>query len=97
MNIMPRIISLARTNLIKTSSNSTMKDVADLMLKENVGSVVITTANKEHEEILGFVDTNSILKIVAAGNNPVNMPVKDYNEIPNIGSQHEGSGCMGRN
>jgi predicted transcriptional regulator len=75
---MPRVISLARTNLVKTSVNSTLKDVAVLMLNENVGSVVITTFNKEQEEILGFIDTNIILRILADGKNPVTMSVKDY-------------------
>ena len=71
---MPKIIDFARTTLIKADFNSSFSELAELMLKENIGSIVIT----EDGEIVGFVDDKSILKIISEGKNPNELKVEDF-------------------
>ncbi len=71
---MPKIIDFARTNLIKTDIGVSFKDLAELMLKENVGSIVIT----QEDEIVGFVDDKSILKLISEGKNPSDLEVAEF-------------------
>lgn len=54
---------LISKNLVTLPINSTIKDVADLMMKEGVGSVVI----KDGEKIVGIVTERDIVKAVHQG------------------------------
>ncbi|BFI76722.1 CBS domain-containing protein [Sulfurisphaera ohwakuensis] len=54
---------LITKNLVSLSSNSTIKEVADMMIKENVGSVVL----KDGEKISGIVTERDIVNAVHRG------------------------------
>lgn len=71
---MPRIIDLARTNLIKIDISSSFKDIAELMLQYNIGSVIIT----KDDDIIGFIDEITILQLIAEGKNPINCSINKY-------------------
>ncbi len=71
---MPKIIAFARTNLIKADFGVSFSTIAELMLKNNIGSIVIT----QDDEIVGFVDDKTILKMIAEGKNPNNVPVEEF-------------------
>ena len=71
---MPKIIEFARTTLIKADFTSTFSFLAELMLKENIGSIVIT----QNEEIVGFVDDKSILKLISESKNPNDLKVENF-------------------
>jgi len=78
---MPKIIELARTNLIKADIEVNFSEIASLMIKNIVGSVVITKNNK----ILGFIDERVILKLVSEGKDPNKERLEPYIlEFPTI-------------
>ncbi|BAB66863.1 CBS domain-containing protein [Sulfurisphaera tokodaii] len=54
---------LITKNLVSLPSNSTIKEVADMMIKENVGSVVL----KDGEKISGIVTERDIVNAVHRG------------------------------
>ena len=63
---MPKIIDFARTTLIKADIGASFSSIAKLMLKENIGSIVIT----QDDEIVGFVDEKILLRLISEGKNP---------------------------
>ena len=71
---MPKIIDFARTNLIKADIGASFSSIAELMLKENIGSIVIT----QNDEIVGFVDDKTILRLISEGKNPNDQPVEEF-------------------
>jgi predicted transcriptional regulator len=71
---MPKIIDFARTKLIKAEISASFKVLAELMLKHNIGSIVIT----QDEEIVGFIDDKSILKLISEGKNPNELVVEEF-------------------
>ncbi|MBB5253836.1 CBS domain-containing protein [Sulfurisphaera ohwakuensis] len=54
---------LITKNLVSLPSNSTIKEVADMMIKENVGSVVL----KDGDKITGIVTERDIVNAVHRG------------------------------
>lgn len=77
---MPKIIELARTNLIKADITATFQDIAVLMIENNVGSVVIVDG-----EITGFIDDKTILRILSKNKNPLDLPInKVLTKFPKI-------------
>ncbi|BFH72328.1 CBS domain-containing protein [Sulfurisphaera javensis] len=54
---------LITKNLVNLPINSTIKDVADVMMREGVGSVVL----KDGEKIVGIVTERDIVKAVHKG------------------------------
>jgi predicted transcriptional regulator len=80
---MPKIIEIARTNLIKTSNLASFQEVANLMISNNVGSVIIFKNNK----IIGLIDDNTIIRLIAQGKNPLELKIEDYiKRIPTLKS-----------
>ena len=71
---MPKIIDFARTTLIKADMNVSFSSLANLMLKENIGSIVIT----QEDEIVGFVDDKSILRLISEEKNPNDLQVSEF-------------------
>ncbi|TFG17727.1 MAG: CBS domain-containing protein [Promethearchaeota archaeon] len=71
---MPKIIEFARTTLIKADVTSSFSTLAKLMLKENIGSIVIT----ENDDIIGFIDDKTILRLVSQGQNMKELPITDF-------------------
>lgn len=71
---MPKIIEIARTQLIKASHNASFQEIASLMIQNNVGSVIIT----KNEKIVGLIDDNTIVRLIAQGKNPLELKVNDY-------------------
>ena len=71
---MPKIIEFARTNLIKADNTSSFSSLAELMLKENIGSIVIT----QDDDIVGFVDDKTILRLVSEGRDINELQITDY-------------------
>jgi predicted transcriptional regulator len=71
---MPKIIEFARTTLIKADMASSFSTLAELMLKENIGSIVITQDN----DIVGFVDDKTILRLVSEGRNMNELQIDEY-------------------
>ncbi|MBN2155825.1 MAG: CBS domain-containing protein [Candidatus Lokiarchaeota archaeon] len=71
---MPKIIDFARTNLIKADIDTSFGNLAELMLKNNIGSIVITVEG----EIVGFVDDKSILKLISEKKNPNDLKVEQF-------------------
>ncbi|QIW24694.1 CBS domain-containing protein [Sulfolobus sp. S-194] len=60
---------LITKNLVSLPSNSTIKEVSDVMIKENVGSVVL----KDGDKITGIVTERDIVNAVHKGLN-LNSP-----------------------
>ena len=71
---MPRIIGFARTNLIKADIRASFSSLAALMLKDNIGSIVIT----KKDEIVGFVDDKTILRLISERKNPNDLPLEGF-------------------
>ncbi|MHA1898636.1 MAG: CBS domain-containing protein [Promethearchaeota archaeon] len=71
---MTKIIELARKRLIDADINSNFRDIARIMLNNNVGSVII----RENGKIIGFIDDKSILNLIKDGINPIEEKIKDY-------------------
>jgi CBS domain-containing protein len=83
---MPRIIELARTTLIKADISATFQDISSLMIENNVGSIVIV----ENEEIIGYIDVISILKILSRNKNPLEEKIIDVlTKFPKIDKNME--------
>lgn len=80
---MPKIIEIARTNLIKTSNLASFQEVANLMISNNVGSVIIF----KNDKIIGLIDDNTIIRLIAQGKNPLELKIEDYiKQIPTLKS-----------
>lgn len=78
---MPKIIELARKKLVSADYTAKMKTIAQKMLKNNVGSVVIT----KDEEILGFIDDKTILRLISDEINPLDRAIKElYSKFPTL-------------
>jgi len=71
---MPKILAYARTNLIKADIGTSFSSLADLMLKNNIGSIMIT----ENEEIVGYVDDKIILGLISEMKNPNAHNIKEF-------------------
>ncbi|MHA1109564.1 MAG: CBS domain-containing protein [Promethearchaeota archaeon] len=71
---MPKIIEFARTNLIKADIGTSFSALADLMLKENIGSIIIT----QNDDIIGFVDDKTILRLISEGKNPNDQHLVEF-------------------
>lgn len=71
---MPKIIDFARRNLIKADFTSSFNILAKLMLKENIGSIVIT----QDDEIVGFIDDKTILRLVSEGKKINDLSIENY-------------------
>ena len=71
---MPKIIDFARTTLIKADIGASFSSLAELMLKENIGSIVIS----QDDKIVGFVDDKTLLRLISEGKNPNNLTMGDF-------------------
>jgi predicted transcriptional regulator len=71
---MPRIVEFARTTLIKADISSSFSLLAELMLKENIGSIVIT----KDDDIVGFIDDKTIMRLVSEGENPHDLEINEF-------------------
>lgn len=71
---MPEIKSIVREEVVSTSSDTTLADVAELMDEENVGSVVIV----DDDTPQGIVtDRDITINVVARGEDPTTVTAAD--------------------
>ncbi|MFH8110255.1 MAG: CBS domain-containing protein, partial [Candidatus Aenigmatarchaeota archaeon] len=69
-----------RKNVFVFSKNATIKDVIDIMIENNIGSVIIL----ENEKVVGIVTERDLVTKVLTKGLDLNLPVKEIMSSPVI-------------
>lgn len=71
---------IMRKNVFVFSKNATIKDVIDIMIENNIGSVIIL----ENEKVIGIVTERDLVTKVLTKGLDLNLPVKEIMSSPVI-------------
>ncbi|MEM5825960.1 MAG: CBS domain-containing protein [Candidatus Aenigmatarchaeota archaeon] len=71
---------IMRKNVFVFSKNATIKDVIDIMIENNIGSVIIL----ENEKVVGIVTERDLVTKVLTKGLDLNLPVKEIMSSPVI-------------
>jgi len=79
MTTVEQILAIKGPDVIVTAPTSTVREVSEMMVKANVGSVIV----RDEGEVLGiFTERDLLRRVVAPGKNPSSLPVAEVMSSP---------------
>jgi CBS domain-containing protein len=72
---MVKIISLARKKIIFCKLEDTVDIIANIMVDNNIGSVLVKDVNTNN--FIGFIDDKMLFRLLTTGENPIPKKAKD--------------------